>query len=84
MRILVGLRLGVPGFPCLNPEEPGAKIFVFAPVLRFSKSNSTPSGVFGETGAPLGTNDVTAAIVGGFVEVGVEGEGANPPREADW
>ena len=51
MRILVGLRLGVPGLPCLNPAGPEVveEVFGVGALLQFSKSNATPSGVFNET-----------------------------------
>jgi len=85
MRILAGLRLGVPGLPCLNPAGPGVvdEVGVGA-VLRFSKSNATPSGVFNETVTFLGTNDDEVAFRVFVVEDGVEGDGANPLREEDW
>jgi hypothetical protein len=59
--------------------------FEVGAVLRLSKSNSTPSGVFNETTfLLLGTKAEVLAfkVLVGTAE-GVEGDGANPPMEAD-
>lgn len=77
------MRTRVPGLPCLSPMGPGVEeIDEFGPVLRFSKSNSTPSGVFNETGADfLGMKDEEAAfnpLPREIVDDGVEGDGATP------
>ena len=90
MQILAGLRMGVPGLPCLNPVGPvvAEEVFGVGTVLRFSKSNATPSGAFNETMiAFLGTNDDEVALrvlAVGIAEDGVDGDGASPPSDADW
>jgi len=50
-QILYGYLLGVPGLPCLNPPWPDAleTVVGVGAVLRFSKSNTTPYGVFNKT-----------------------------------
>ena len=61
---------------------------VGAPCLRFSKPNSTPSGVFTVTATGfLGTNDDEFAfrpLVGIVAEDGVDGDGVIPPMRFAW
>jgi hypothetical protein len=51
--------------PCLNPAKPAAleEVVGVGTVLRFSKSNATPSGVFNDTVTGfLGTNALSFTI----------------------